>query len=286
MPHEPCPYKDQCSHLASAREGMARLGSRLTEMTQLPAPGSIVPCDTLELAKAIRAAEGFRGMLADAEARARKAEADRNGYCLSLGSIVATIPTKDVTRASKTTKDAVRYFTALHAERDTLKERVAHLEGILDGIGAIVQRPKGDPETIAEWVCRTKARVAELKAQVQAIDHASVVNDYRQRDEAHQEQVREAYGRQRDAEERAERLEAQVPRWIPCEERMPEEGQTVLLAYKNEVTPGYLRSGKWWLLESGDPDPMPVMWNSEFGPMRYYTHWQPLPAAPKTEKEG
>lgn len=66
-----------------------------------------------------------------------------------------------------------------------------------------------------------------------------------------------------------EQLEAQIPRWIPVEERLPEDDQAALVicrdGYITTMTFGYER---WWWQGTEDDS---------------VTHWMPLPEAPKED---
>ena len=74
----------------------------------------------------------------------------------------------------------------------------------------------------------------------------------------------------REAADAIERLQAQVPRWIPVTERLPERADEVLIVYREEYDDGteeyavstatYMpRAGRW------DYDHLKI------------THWMPLP---------
>ena len=64
-----------------------------------------------------------------------------------------------------------------------------------------------------------------------------------------------------------EKLKAQVPRWIPVEERLPEEKQRVIVRCERVGTSvGWILWGNW-MADIG-PDAGKV------------THWMPLPAPP------
>lgn len=68
-----------------------------------------------------------------------------------------------------------------------------------------------------------------------------------------------------------QQLEAQVPRWISVEERLPEDNKTVFVVCKDGFTTMMLfRDGDWcWYGNTDDS----------------ITHWMPLPQPPKEEKE-
>ena len=72
------------------------------------------------------------------------------------------------------------------------------------------------------------------------------------------------------AKDVAEEALAQIPQWIPCAERMPEEGQTVLVwvhPFKRGAHAiGIFRGGEWWIFERDQA---------------YVTHWMPLPEGPR-----
>jgi hypothetical protein len=69
---------------------------------------------------------------------------------------------------------------------------------------------------------------------------------------------------------RIAKLEALVPRWIPCSERMPEEGVCVLLNGKFVgVVTGCLHNGRFY----------------DDNGSAFSTHWMPLPQ-PTEEVEG
>ena len=63
-------------------------------------------------------------------------------------------------------------------------------------------------------------------------------------------------------------LESQTPRWIPVEERLPEETVVVIVCSKNlGVIPGaFHKDGRWY-------------W--DLGIMKDVTHWQPFPKGPE-----
>lgn len=76
------------------------------------------------------------------------------------------------------------------------------------------------------------------------------------------------------AEARIAELEAQVPKWVPVTERLPEDGVLV-------VAGDFESSGCQWVThyESGVG-----MFLCEYPQPRWpVTHWMPLPAAPKEE---
>ena len=70
-----------------------------------------------------------------------------------------------------------------------------------------------------------------------------------------------------------QQLEAQVPRWIPVEERLPEKHKIVLvfLAY-GTITTGVHNGELWW-------DDLNIVHDENV------THWMALPEPPKEEKE-
>lgn len=63
-------------------------------------------------------------------------------------------------------------------------------------------------------------------------------------------------------------LESQIPRWIPVEERLPEETVVVIVCSKNlGVIPGAFHKDRRWY------------W--DLGIMKDVTHWQPFPKGPE-----
>ena len=75
-----------------------------------------------------------------------------------------------------------------------------------------------------------------------------------------------------DAKEERERLKEQIPRWIPVTERLPEDGEDVILTDGKNVSFGYshnLFSGTEWYIPHGG--------------VGKATHWMPLP---EPSKEG
>ena len=89
-----------------------------------------------------------------------------------------------------------------------------------------------------------------------------------------------------------EKLKAQVPRWIPVEERLPEVEGTYIVYVDGEVKwDAYCVCGEIerWLCYDGSPTPFYIdPYSSEptrEPPYPSVSHWMPLPQAPKGEKE-
>ncbi|MGS3142156.1 hypothetical protein ACB274_06105 [Aeromonas sanarellii] len=59
-------------------------------------------------------------------------ERDRDDWQKAWGSVLATIPNKDVVRESGSVMDAVAYFTRLHQHRDTLTEALNGVVGVMN----------------------------------------------------------------------------------------------------------------------------------------------------------
>lgn len=81
-----------------------------------------------------------------------------------------------------------------------------------------------------------------------------------------------------------EKLRAQVPSWIPVEERLPEYGVRVLATdmYEGDDYTGIRTREEY-------PDDADGCWIDERG--RWYaiddaTHWMPLPKVPEVKKNG
>lgn len=79
-----------------------------------------------------------------------------------------------------------------------------------------------------------------------------------------------------------EKLRAQVPRWIPVEERLPEYGVRVLATdmYEGDDYTGIRTREEY-------PDDTDGCWYDEWGrwyPIDDATHWMPLPKAPEVER--
>lgn len=80
------------------------------------------------------------------------------------------------------------------------------------------------------------------------------------------------------------KLRAQLPRWIPVAERLPEYGVRVLATdmYEGDDYTGIRTREEY-------PDDADGCWYDEMG--RWYaiddaTHWMPLPKAPEVTKDG
>lgn len=80
----------------------------------------------------------------------------------------------------------------------------------------------------------------------------------------------------RDALAYIQQLEAQVPRWIPVEERLPEELHQVLVL---------MRSSSGWIMKAIDSRSKGKWLIYPDNNYRTVTHWMPLPEAPKEEHE-
>jgi hypothetical protein len=63
------------------------------------------------------------------------------------------------------------------------------------------------------------------------------------------------------------------PEWVPVEERLPREGQYVLIVCGEDLSVALLRSGEWW----GDAD-LPYA-------AQMVSHWMPLPDVPPERKK-
>jgi hypothetical protein len=66
--------------------------------------------------------------------------------------------------------------------------------------------------------------------------------------------------------------EAEQGRWVPVEERLPEENENALVTHGDDITIGWIDwadsdGAMWWTTDGPDED----------GP----THWQPLPSPPE-----
>lgn len=74
-----------------------------------------------------------------------------------------------------------------------------------------------------------------------------------------------------------EQLEAQVPRWIPVTERLPENEISVIAYSKEDGHSWYAfrRGGSWW--RPGEKVSVKI-----YGEV---THWMPLPSAPEEVSE-
>lgn len=80
-----------------------------------------------------------------------------------------------------------------------------------------------------------------------------------------------------------QQLEAQVPRWIPVEERLPEGKppycQTVnVRTIDGKVLPGFCNHGLWYVMREEDD----FCNDADEGEV---THWMPLPEAPKEDEK-
>jgi hypothetical protein len=69
-------------------------------------------------------------------------------------------------------------------------------------------------------------------------------------------------------QERISQLEAQVPRWIPVEERLPEQDTLVLVGGYGEVASGFYHEKHGLWITHAEID---------------FTHWMPLPEPPKED---
>lgn len=69
----------------------------------------------------------------------------------------------------------------------------------------------------------------------------------------------------------------QSPRWVSVTERLPEEGQYVLVSYMS--ISGAMRAVSYWFSD----DRNKVRWGGEIE--LFVTHWMPLPPAPEPPKE-
>lgn len=66
-------------------------------------------------------------------------------------------------------------------------------------------------------------------------------------------------------------LEAQVPRWISVEERLPKKWMQVLAYTSDGYRETMVYDGHWW-------------WQRDV--IKNVTHWMPLPEMPKGEEHG
>lgn len=83
-----------------------------------------------------------------------------------------------------------------------------------------------------------------------------------------------------------------VPEWIPVSERLPEEGQCVLLAceYADAPVVGYQKHGTWWAdTEHHEVSCGAYCYGGKvIGCLKdsHVTHWMPLPAPPSAEGDN
>lgn len=73
-------------------------------------------------------------------------------------------------------------------------------------------------------------------------------------------------------EEALEEWNTRASGWIPCSERMPEIGITILILFENQIKVSRLEKSKLGFLMNG-----------EFIGKNLVTHWMPLPEPPKGE---
>ena len=83
----------------------------------------------------------------------------------------------------------------------------------------------------------------------------------------------------------SEKLKAQVPRWIPVEERLPEEGKRCLLYTPCDgiLCVGYYAGKDAW--QHRHKWRLVTAMRSTQTLTKKVTHWRPLPEAPKEEKK-
>lgn len=92
-----------------------------------------------------------------------------------------------------------------------------------------------------------------------------------------------------DQEDEIERLNIELPKWIPVKERLPDPKEydwvlgaimtTEFTAGKNYYLPPHVveyRNGEWWSM--GSEFPVNELWEK-------VTHWMPLPKLPKEDKK-
>ena len=76
-----------------------------------------------------------------------------------------------------------------------------------------------------------------------------------------------------------ERLKEKVPKWIPVEERLPDDDRAFLVSIHDDSGDGafdYTDVGWIWIGENGDR-----LFVVDNQPCSFVTHWMPLPAPPK-----
>ena len=74
-------------------------------------------------------------------------------------------------------------------------------------------------------------------------------------------------------------LKEQQPKWIPINERLPEEKETVLLTDGYDVSFGYITTNRKFIFvdEGLSKDDLPIKSKNCWG----ISHWMPLPKIPK-----
>ena len=76
-----------------------------------------------------------------------------------------------------------------------------------------------------------------------------------------------------------ELLKEQQPKWIPINERLPEEKETVLLSDGYDVSFGYMTTNRNFIFvdDALSKDDLPIKSKKSWG----ISHWMPLPKIPK-----
>ena len=76
-----------------------------------------------------------------------------------------------------------------------------------------------------------------------------------------------------------ELLKEKQPKWIPINERLPEEKETVLLSDGYDVSFGYMTTNRDFIFvdEALSKDELPIKQKKRWG----ISHWMPLPKIPK-----
>ncbi|WP_111873671.1 hypothetical protein [Aeromonas bivalvium] len=76
-------------------------------------------------------------------------ERERDDWQKALGAVLATIPNKDVVRASGVVRDTVAYFKHLHQQRDVLLEALNGVQGVMSNSQGVAGWHKNG--AIATW---------------------------------------------------------------------------------------------------------------------------------------
>ena len=136
-------------------------------------------------------------------------------------------------------------------------------KAVIQMYSELIKRLRASCESCKLWDGYKCCLKGECSAQ-KSLQAADAIEELKQITTHYEEESKGWWLAACDAKEERERLKEQIPKWIPVTERLPDEGETVLIFSKTHKTIlfDWIRNNEWLCFGNA-------------------SHWMPLPQPPK-----